>query len=62
MWATAYFLLGAHPDRKDAMRYSLGAMTTSGNAYLTLESRWRLTGSPEALNGWILFGSPWLFC
>jgi hypothetical protein len=56
MWATAYFLLCALPDRKGAMLYSLGAMTTSGNAYLALESRWRLMGSLEALNGWILFG------
>jgi hypothetical protein len=56
LWAIAYCLLGALPDRKSAMLYSLGAMTTSGSAYLSLESRWRLMGSLEALNGWILFG------
>jgi hypothetical protein len=56
MWAVAYRLLGALPDRKSAMLYSLGAMTTYGNADLKLESRWQLMGSLEALNGWILFG------
>jgi hypothetical protein len=56
MWAALYFLLGALPNRKIAMLYSLGAMTTYGNADLKLESQWQLMGSLEALNGWILFG------
>jgi hypothetical protein len=56
MWAALYFLLGALPNRKIAMLYSLGAMTTYGNAHLNLESQWQLMGSLEALNGWILFG------
>jgi hypothetical protein len=56
MWAALYFLLGALPDRKNAVLYSLGAMTTYGNAGLTLEPQWQLMGSLEALNGWILFG------
>ncbi|MGB0123448.1 MAG: hypothetical protein WA419_22510 [Silvibacterium sp.] len=56
IWAIAYCLLGALPDRKSAMLYSLGAMTTYGNGHLSLESRWQLMGSLEALNGWILFG------
>ncbi len=56
IWAIAYCLLGALPDRKSAMLYSLGAMTTYGSGHLNLESRWQLMGSLEALNGWILFG------
>ncbi len=56
VWAVAYFLLDAVPDRKSAMLYSLGAMTTFGNHDLTLDMQWRLMGSLEALNGWILFG------
>jgi hypothetical protein len=56
VWALAYFLLGALPDRKTAMLYSLGAMTTFGNDKLSLDTQWRLMGSLEALNGWILFG------
>ncbi len=55
-WAIAYFLLDALPDRKTAMLYSLGAMTTFGNDKLTLDAQWRLMGSLEALDGWILFG------
>jgi hypothetical protein len=56
VWAAAYFLLGALPNRKIAMLYSLGAMTTFGSGSLTLDTQWRLMGSLEALNGWILFG------
>jgi hypothetical protein len=56
IWAIAYRMLGALPDRKSAMLFSLGAMTTSGNPTLRLEPRWQLMGSVEALNGWILFG------
>lgn len=56
VWAAAYFLLDALPDRKIAMLYSLGAMTTFGANGPTLDAQWRLMGSLEALNGWILFG------
>jgi hypothetical protein len=56
MWAVAYYLLGALPDRKGSMLYSLGAMTTYGKANLQLEPRWQLMGTLEALDGWILFG------
>jgi hypothetical protein len=56
IWATAYRLLGALPDRKSAMLYSLNAMTTYGHANLYLAMHWQLMGSLEALNGWILFG------
>ena len=55
IWAFAYQLLGALPDSKSAMLYSLGAMTTFGNAGV-LEYRWRLLGTIEALGGWLLFG------
>ena len=56
MWAASYVLLGALPDRKGAMLYSLGAMTTYGKADVNLDLRWRLMGPLEALDGWILFG------
>ena len=56
MWAVAYYLLGALSDRRGSMLYSLGAMTTFGNADLRLEPRWQLMGTLEALDGWILFG------
>jgi hypothetical protein len=56
IWAMAYLLIGAMPDRKVAMLYSLGAMTTYGHQSVFLEDRWRLIGTIEALNGWLLFG------
>jgi Ca2+/Na+ antiporter len=55
IWAVSYQVLGAQPDYRSAVLFSLGAMTTFGNA-LSLEERWRLMGALEALNGWLLFG------
>jgi MFS superfamily sulfate permease-like transporter len=55
-WAAAYRLLGALPDNRSAMLYSLGAMTTYGHATVFLEARWQLMGALEALNGVLLFG------
>ncbi|MGA7291934.1 MAG: hypothetical protein WBW85_05315, partial [Terriglobales bacterium] len=55
-WALCYQFLGARPDFKTAMLYSLGAMTTYGHANLSLEDPWQLMGAIEALSGWLLFG------
>jgi hypothetical protein len=55
-WATAYRLLGALPDSKSAMLYSLSAITSYGHANLFLEEQWQLMGALEALNGMLLFG------
>jgi hypothetical protein len=56
VWAGAYRLLGAMPNAKAAMLYSLNAMTSYGHANLYLAPRWEMMGALEALNGWILFG------
>ena len=56
IWATVYWLLGALPDPKLAVLYSLGAMTSYGHASLFLEAQWQLMGALEALNGMLLFG------
>jgi hypothetical protein len=56
IWAGTYRLLGALPDFKSAMLYSLNAMTSFGHANLYLEPRWQMMGALEALNGMILFG------
>jgi hypothetical protein len=56
IWAGAYRLLGALPDYKSAMLYSLNAMTSYGHESLSLQPRWRLMGALEALNGAIIFG------
>jgi len=56
VWATAYVLLGAMPDTKSAMLYSLNAVTTYGHTQLALAPHWRLMGALEALNGVLLSG------
>jgi hypothetical protein len=55
-WAIAYRILGAVPDTKSAMLYSLSAITSYGHANLFLEEQWQLMGALEALNGMLLFG------
>src|SRR5690242_19962651 len=39
-WGSIYLWLGALPDAKLAMLYSLGAMTAYGHANLYLEPHW----------------------
>lgn len=56
IWAAAYNLLGALPDRKSAMLYSLNALTSYGHSEIHLAMHWQLMGALEALDGWILFG------
>jgi hypothetical protein len=56
VWAVAYCLLGASPDYKSAILYSLDAVTSYGHESLALASHWQMLGALEALNGWILFG------
>jgi hypothetical protein len=56
VWAVAYRNLGALPDSKSAILYSLSAMTTYGHADIHLADPWQLMGALEALNGIILFG------
>ena len=55
-WALAYLALGAVPDAKAAMLYSLNAMTTYGHESVPLEPHWQMMGALEALNGMLLFG------
>jgi hypothetical protein len=56
IWAAAYRFLGALPDARTAMLYSISAMTSYGHASLYLKDRWQLMGALEALNGMLLFG------
>jgi hypothetical protein len=56
LWAATYWLLGAVPDGKSAVLYSLNAITTYGHSDVQLTSHWQLMGSLEALNGMLLFG------
>jgi hypothetical protein len=56
LWAVAYRSLGALPDGRAAMLYSLNAFTAYGHTELVLAPHWRLMGALEALNGMLLFG------
>jgi hypothetical protein len=56
IWAAAYRVLGALPDGRTALLYSLSAITTYGHTDLYLAPHWRLMGAFEALNGVLLFG------
>ena len=56
VWAISYWLIGALPDPKLAMLYSLSAMTSYGHASLFLKPQWQLMGALEALNGMLLIG------
>src|SRR5258708_40217898 len=44
IWAMAYCLLGALPDNKSAMLYSLNAITSYGHEGLHLQPRWEMMG------------------
>ena len=56
LWALAYLFLGALPDLRHTMLYSLNAITSYGHTDLALPDHWHLMGALEALNGWLLFG------
>jgi len=56
LWAAAYQGLGALPDGRSALLYSLNAITAYGHTQLVLAPHWRLMGALEALNGMLLFG------
>jgi hypothetical protein len=56
LWALAYLGLGALPDAKTVMLYSLSALTSYGHANVYLAPRWQMLGALESLNGMLLFG------
>jgi len=56
LWAVAFRSLGALPDGRTALLYSLSAITSYGHTDLVLAPQWRLMGALEALNGMLLFG------
>jgi len=53
MWARLHWTLGAPPNGKSALLYSLSAITTYGHEPFDLADHWRLMGALEALNGMI---------
>lgn len=55
-WAMLYANLGALPDYRSAILYSLNAFTAYGHESMLLAPEWRLLGAIEAMNGLIIFG------
>jgi len=47
LWAVAFQVLGALPDRRIAMLYSLNAMTSYGHVNMELAHQWQLLGALE---------------
>jgi hypothetical protein len=56
IWALAFRCLGAVPDNRTAMLYSINAITSYGHESLDLAIHWQMLGALEALNGVLLFG------
>jgi len=56
LWAACYMRIGALPNAREAVLYSLGAMSTYGHAEIHLASDWQALGAIQALNGMIIFG------
>jgi hypothetical protein len=50
-WAAAYPFLGAVPDAKSVMLYSLNAMTTYGHESISLAPPWQMMGLGGAERG-----------
>lgn len=55
VWALAYLWLGALPGAREAIVYSLNALTSFGHTDITLPAHWQVLGALEALNGIMMF-------
>lgn len=55
-WAILYMWLGALPDFKISLLYSLNALTSYGHEAAELSGEWRLLGAIESMNGVMIFG------
>lgn len=56
VWALVYLGIGALDGLEQALYFSTASFTTVGYGALVLTEKWRLLGSVEALNGFLLFG------
>lgn len=56
IWAVVYVRVEALPRAREAMLYSLGAVSTYGHAPVYLAADWQLLGAIQALNGMLTFG------
>lgn len=56
LWAFLYFMAGAFTDFETCLYFSTTAFTTVGFGDMVPPESWRLLGSIEAANGFMLFG------
>lgn len=56
IWALFYMIIGAFTNFTDALYFSTTAFTTVGFGDVVLPHNWRLVGSFQAANGFMLFG------
>ena len=56
LWASLYYFGHALPDFETCLYFSTVSFTTVGYGDVTLGHGWRLLGSIEAANGFMLFG------
>lgn len=56
VWSAAYLALGALPDGKTSLYFSMVTFTSLGYGDVVLPPDWRLLASFEAANGIMLFG------
>jgi hypothetical protein len=56
LWAFVYLLVGALPAFEEALYFSTSTFTTVGYGDVVLGQDWRLLGSFQSANGFILFG------
>jgi len=55
-WAAAYLWTGALPDLEMALYFSTATFSTLGYGDVILDHQWRLFGSLEGINGFLLIG------
>jgi len=56
IWAALYFASGEMASFQDALYFSTVTFSTLGYGDITLSPQWRLLGSLEGINGFILIG------
>lgn len=56
LYTLVFLLLGEFATVEQALYYSISTFTTAGFGDVVQESRWRLLGAMESLNGFLLIG------
>lgn len=56
IWALLFLMVGTLPDLETALYFSTSTYTTVGYGDVVMDKNWRLLGSIEAMNGFMMFG------